>query len=75
MFPKINPQETQSWKSLEEKYSQVKNRKVKSLFDKDSKRFQHYSIQIEGILFDYSKNNIDEDTLELLIQLAEECQL
>ena len=75
MFPKINPLETKSWKALEDTFLKNQNRKIKSLFLEDFNRFHHYSLQLEDILFDFSKNNIDEETLEHLINLANECQL
>ncbi|MFH2026316.1 MAG: glucose-6-phosphate isomerase, partial [bacterium] len=48
---------------------------MKELFTVDPERFNRYSIQFEDILVDYSKHIISDDTLCLLIQLAEETQL
>jgi glucose-6-phosphate isomerase len=75
MFPKINPKETKSWKALEDAFQKSQNRKIKTLFQEDFNRFNHYSLQWEDFLFDFSKNNIDDETLEHLINLANECQL
>ncbi len=74
-LPKINPTQTKAWKSLEEHYNQIKNKHLRELFKNDSQRFEKYSIPFNDILFDYSKNRIDDKTLELLLQLAEETQL
>ncbi len=44
---------------------------IKSLFESDQNRFNDYSANCGDILFDYSKNNIDRETRELLFQLAD----
>ena len=75
MFPKINPTTTSAWQQLQGKFNAVKNKPVKDLFKEDEKRFEKYSIQFEDILFDYSKNGIDEETIGLLFQLAKQCKL
>ena len=48
---------------------------LRDLFKNDPERFKKYSIESEQMLFDFSKNRIDQDTLKLLIQLAEDCRL
>ena len=48
---------------------------MKDLFASDKDRFSKYSLALPDILFDYSKNIITEDTMHLLLQLAEECGL
>jgi glucose-6-phosphate isomerase len=75
MFPKINPIATDSWKALQQQLLQVKNIQTKDLFAADQDRFQKFSIISDDIVFDYSKNNISEKTLQLLLQLANDCQL
>ncbi|MBX7109086.1 MAG: glucose-6-phosphate isomerase [Chitinophagales bacterium] len=75
MFPKINPAKTQAWKALEGHYSEMKSRHLKSLFIDDADRFSKFSIRLDDILFDYSKNHVTEETRRLLLQLAEECHL
>lgn len=75
MLPTINPTTTAAWKALEEQYAKTKNTQIKDLFSKDEKRFEKYSMRFEDILIDYSKNRLDDKTLSLLIQLAEECGL
>jgi glucose-6-phosphate isomerase len=74
MFPTINPTETKAWKKLEEIVALNKS-SIKDLFAADADRFSKYSIQLENILFDFSKNNFDAETLEQLLTLAEECKL
>ncbi len=75
MFPKINPTTTPSWKLLEEHYQVIKNVHLKELFKEDKDRFKKYSIGVPDILLDYSKNIITDKTLQILLQLAEECGL
>ena len=75
MFPAINTTQTNSWKSLTANYEKKKAVSIKKLFENEEERFQKYSIQTEDILFDFSKNNIDEETFQLLLKLAAECKL
>lgn len=69
---KINPTETRAWQLLKEHYDQIKDKHLRQWFKEDPQRFDKFSIQFNDILFDYSKNRIEEKTLKLLIQLAEE---
>lgn len=75
MFPKINPTTTKAWSLLTEHFSEMKNVQMKELFKKDPQRFKKFSTTIDDIVFDYSKNIINEKTRQLLFQLAEECKL
>lgn len=74
MFPKINPLSTKSWQNLQEHFS-TNDFEMRSLFQYNPKRFSQFSITRNNYLFDYSKNLIDEKTLELLLNLAQECKL
>ena len=75
MFPKINPTTTPSWQALKASYNALQGTSMKSLFMDDERRFEKYAIYFEDILFDYSKNNFDSKTLELLLQLAKNANL
>jgi len=76
MFPKINPTTTQAWLLLRRHFEEEMSRThMKDLFAKDADRFSRFSLTKEGILFDYSKNIITAKTLQLLLQLAEDCKL
>lgn len=48
---------------------------MKDLFAADPERFQHFSLCLDQLVFDFSKNIINPKTMQLLFQLAEECQL
>ena len=75
MLPKINPTETAAWKALISHQLEMKKIQMKDLFKQNPNRFKQMSIQFDDIIFDYSKNIISEETLEKLLQLAEECQV
>lgn len=75
MLHKINPTNTKAWNSLQEHFSEMKNVKMKKLFQNDPERFSKYSIAAKDIVFDYSKNILNNKTIQLLIQLANECKL
>lgn len=75
MLNQQNPTQTQAWKKLEAHFEQVRDVQMKQLFADDPDRFNRLSIQFEDILVDFSKNRITDETLQLLLQLAEECKL
>ena len=75
MFPKINPTTTPSWQALQQHKQLFENVQMKDLFFNDAERFDRFSIKIDDILFDYSKNMITENTVEILLELAADCKL
>jgi glucose-6-phosphate isomerase len=75
MFPKVNPTTTKAWKKLEAHAAQMEEVYMTDLFAEDAERFDKYSHRFEDILFDFSKNIITEETMGLLIDLANESRL
>ena len=75
MLKNSNPTQTNAWKALQKHFAEVKDRHTLSLFEKDATRADKFSIQWHDFYVDYSKNRIDEQTLKLLVNLAEECGL
>ena len=75
MFPKINPAETNAWRQLKQHHEEMKTGNIKKMFQEDPDRFSKFSAAIDDIVFDYSKNMINEKTFGLLLQLAEECKV
>ena len=75
MLPKINPTETPAWKKLNAHHSQIKDVRIKTLFDQDPSRFDKMSIKFNELLFDYSKNILSDETKQLLLELSAECNL
>ena len=75
MLPKINFTTTKAYQYLADHYIDITQTDIKTLFAEDPERFQKFSILFEDILFDYSKNRINDETIALLTQLAKECKL
>ncbi len=75
MLSKQNPTTTAAWSALQDHFSAIGTTEMKSLFAEDPARFETFSIQLEDLLLDYSKNRITQETLDLLIQLANETHL
>ncbi len=75
MFPRINPTTTQAWQALQQHRLLFGNVKLKNLFFNDADRFKKFSVQSGDIFFDYSKNLLTENTVEILLDLANECKL
>ncbi len=75
MLNKTNPTQTDTWKKLKDHFESIKNEHMAELFKNESDRFNNFSIQFEDILLDFSKNRINRETIDLLIQLAEETDL
>ena len=64
--------ESPAWKALEAHFEATKDTHMKELFANDSERFSKFSMNFEDILFDFSKNRITEETMDLLYKLAEQ---
>jgi glucose-6-phosphate isomerase len=64
-----------AWASLEQHYRTVKDLHLRQLFAKDPKRGDRLTVEAAGIYLDYSKNRITDETLTLLLRLAEESGL
>ena len=77
MFPKVTPNGTAAWQQLQQHYQTevAKHLHMRQLFKENPDRFSQYSLQLDDILFDYSKNIITDKTLGLLRQLAEESKV
>lgn len=71
----INPTRTASWKKLGHHFEQMKDVQMKSLFQSDGSRKEKLSLDFEDLNLDFSKNRITEETLDLFMALADECQL
>lgn len=75
MLEKINPTQTKTWANLTAHYAEMKQVHMRDLFAADSDRFHKYSIPLKNILVDYSKNIINDETMHLLVKLAEEMKV
>lgn len=63
------------WHALCSHFEQTKTVHMKNQFAIEPSRFVDFSLQMDGLLFDYSKNRIDKTTLRLLTDLANACDL
>lgn len=75
MFPHINPTTTTAWRLLQQNAERLKMTHLKNLFLQEPDRFKKLSFSFNDILFDLSKNIIDDEALTQLIALANECKL
>ncbi|MEQ1738616.1 MAG: glucose-6-phosphate isomerase [Methyloglobulus sp.] len=66
---------SKAWIALQEHYQQIQNYSMRDAFAQDPDRFNKFSLHLNDILFDYSKNRITEQTLPLLIGLARHTDL
>jgi glucose-6-phosphate isomerase len=64
-----------AWKALEAHYQKVRQLHLRELFAEDPKRGERMSAEAAGVFLDYSKNLITNETIGLLIRLAEESGL
>jgi glucose-6-phosphate isomerase len=67
--------ERQAWNALEAHYKTVRELHLRELFADDPKRGERMATEAAGLYLDYSKNRITDETLKLLLQLAEESGL
>jgi glucose-6-phosphate isomerase len=64
-----------AWQALKAHYTKIRNMHLRKLFADDPKRGERMTTEAIGIYFDYSKHRITDETLGLLVQLAEESGL
>ena len=64
-----------AWKALEAHYKKIRKLHLRGLFAKDPQRGVRLTVEAVGIYLDYSKNRITDETVKLLLQLAEESGL
>src|SRR3981189_3093861 len=64
--------ERPAWKALQAHYKKIRKLHLRKLFADDSTRGERMTAEAAGIYLDYSKNRITDETLKLLLQLADE---
>ena len=75
MLPKINPTKTAAWKKLNDHYKEIHKIPMKDYFKENPNRFKEFCYSLPEIVCDFSKNIMTETTRDLLIELANECEL
>ena len=69
--PGTAEQRHKAWLALEAHYAEVGKLELKQIFAEDPKRGERMTLEAEGLLLDYSKNRVTDETLKLLFALAE----
>jgi len=64
-----------AWEALDAHHKKVKGLHLRDLFAADPKRGERLTVEAVGLFLDYSKNRVTDETLKLLLQLAEESAL
>ena len=64
--------ERKAWQALERHHAEIAGRNLRELFEADPGRGERLTAEAEGIYLDYSKNRVTDETLQLLVELAEE---
>ena len=62
--------ESPAWRALDAHQPRMAQTHLRDLFAGDPRRFERFSLRLDDILFDYSKNLITEETMNLLLELA-----
>lgn len=70
-----NPASKPEWSALAQHRKAMQDKHMRDMFAADDRRFDKFSVKIPGLLFDYSKNRITEETLQRLFALAAACNL
>jgi glucose-6-phosphate isomerase len=71
-MPATPLRERKAWQALERHYAEISGAHLRELFAADPGRGERLTAEAEGIYLDYSKNRVTDETLRLLIDLAEE---
>jgi glucose-6-phosphate isomerase len=74
-MPTTPLRERPAWKALEQHHHEIGERHLRELFAQDPGRGERLAAEAAGLYLDYSKNRVTDETLALLIQLAQESQV
>jgi len=64
-----------AWQALAAHYEQIRDVHLRTLFAADPQRGERLAFEAAGLYFDYSKNRVTDETMRLLVELAEACGL
>ena len=64
-----------AWRALKDHFEQIRSAHLRQLFAEDAERGERMTLEAAGLFLDYSKNRVTDETLKLLVQLAEESGL
>jgi glucose-6-phosphate isomerase len=71
-MPTAPLRERPAWKALEQHYAEIAEVHLRQLFADDPGRGERLTAEAAGLYLDYSKNRVTDETMRLLVQLAEE---
>jgi glucose-6-phosphate isomerase len=72
-MPATPLRERKAWQALERHHAEIAGRHLRELFAEDPGRGERLWAEAAGLYLDYSKNRITDETLRLLVELAQEC--
>jgi glucose-6-phosphate isomerase len=72
-MPTTSLRQRPAWKALEQHYQDIGGRHLRELFAADPDRGERLTAEAAGLYLDYSKNRITDETMRLLVELAQEC--
>jgi len=64
-----------AWRALWQHFSHARDWSMRELFESDPQRAERYCLEQNGLILDYSKNRITDQTITLLLQLAREAEV
>lgn len=64
-----------TWKALQSHFDTIKTTHLRSLFEHDPRRGERFTVEGVGMYMDYSKHRVTDETIQLLLQLADACDL
>ncbi len=70
-----NPTQTAAWSKLQQHFDEIANTTMQELFQADGTRVEKFNLKWNDFLLDYSKNRINQETMNLLIELANQVGL
>jgi glucose-6-phosphate isomerase len=66
---------TEAWRALARHADALQQSTIRSLFESDTQRFERFSLESQGLLFDFSRELVDQHALQLLLELAEQTRV
>lgn len=67
--------ESSAWQTLRAHASEMADVQMRDLFARDPERFERFTLRLDDLLLDFSKNRITEKTMELLLDLARQAEI
>ncbi len=71
----MNLLSTSSWKALCDHKQEIESLHMRDLFADDAGRFERFSVTCGGLMLDYSKNRVEQRSMELLMDLARDARV